>query len=44
MARGEASASDAATFRAIQFEFSNTLLALAPEEAVNVIDVRPVKP
>ena len=43
MARGEASASDAATFRAIQFEFSNTLLALAPEEAVNVIDVRPVK-
>ena len=44
MARGEASASDVATFRAIQFEFSNTLLALAPEEAVNVIDVRPVKP
>ena len=44
MARGEASASDAANFRAIQFGFSETLLSLAPEEAVNVIDVRPVKP
>ena len=42
MARGEASFSDVTDFRKIQFGFSERLLSLAPQDAVNVIDVRPV--
>ena len=42
MALGNASPSDAIEFRNIQFDFSKKLLALSPEDAVNVIAVRPV--
>ena len=42
MARGEASFSDVTDFRKIQFGFSERLLSLAPKDAVNIIDVRPV--
>lgn len=42
MARGEASSSDVKDFRKIQFSFSEKLLSLTPEDAINVIDVRPV--
>ncbi len=42
MARGEASSSDVKEFRKIQFSFSEKLLSLTPEDAINVIDVRPV--
>lgn len=42
MARGESSPKEAADFRKIQFSFSEKLLSLAPQEAVNIIDVRPV--
>lgn len=42
MARGEATEDEAADFRSLQFAFSDRLRGLAPKEAVNVIDIRPV--
>ena len=42
LARGEATEGEARSFRALQFTFSDTLRALAPSDAVNVIDVRRV--
>lgn len=42
LARGEASEAEAAEFRALQFEFSEKLRALAHDEVVNIISCRDI--